>query len=83
MVGFFHTHPSGQPLPSARDLKTMRAWVSCFGKPLLCLIEADGNVAAYRFDDDDADGILLEACELFPRGVVIAWNEPADAAASF
>ena len=72
VVGFYHTHPSGQPAPSRRDVRTMRAWCGSFGKALLCLIEASGNVAAYRFDTDESEGIELEACERFPRGVVIA-----------
>jgi proteasome lid subunit RPN8/RPN11 len=51
VVGFYHTHPAGPPEPSQRDVRTMRAWVSSFGKPLLCLIESDGELAAYRFSD--------------------------------
>ena len=75
IVGFCHTHPSGCRDPSMRDLKTMRAWCGSFGKPLLCLIESEGEVAAYRFDDDESDGESIRACELLPRGVVIAFDE--------
>jgi len=74
VVGFYHTHPSGSPEPSQRDRKTMRAWTSAFGKPLLCLIESDGILTAYRFDDDEADGTAI-ACELLPRGVVVAFDD--------
>jgi len=70
VVGFYHTHPGGPPQPSKRDLRTMHAWVAAFGKPLLCLIESEGMVAAFRFDDDESDAIGL-VCECFPRGVVI------------
>ncbi len=75
VVGFYHTHPSGRPDPSMRDLKTMRAWAGSFGKPLLCLIESDGQVAAYRFDDDDSEGTLITACQRMPRGIVLAFDE--------
>jgi proteasome lid subunit RPN8/RPN11 len=79
VVGFYHTHPGGLPTPSQRDLKTMRAWVGSFGKPLLCLIESDGELAAYRFDDDESDGVKITACERLPRGIVIAFDENGDA----
>jgi proteasome lid subunit RPN8/RPN11 len=78
VVGFYHTHPSGPPNPSQRDLKTMRAWVGSFGKPLLCLIESDGELAAYRFDDDQSQGMRVTACELLPRGIVIAFDDNGD-----
>ncbi|MGD2269587.1 MAG: Mov34/MPN/PAD-1 family protein [Desulfobacterales bacterium] len=38
VIGFFHTHPQGLTRPSRRDIKTMRAWCDCLGKPLLCII---------------------------------------------
>jgi hypothetical protein len=53
----------------------MRAWVSAFGKPLLCLIESDGALAAYRFDRDDSPGVRLAACELVPGGKVLALDK--------
>ena len=78
IVGFYHTHPAGPPRPSDRDLRTMRAWVSSFGKPLLCLIESDGKLAAYRFDDDRSRGTLLPDCERMPRNLVIAYDPARD-----
>lgn len=71
VLGFLHTHPSGPPLPSSRDVRTMRAWCSAFGKPLLCVIASPVGLAAFRFDDDSSAGIPLAQIELFPRGVVI------------
>ena len=50
----------------------MQAWAGSFGKPLLCLIEADSNISAYRFDDDECEGIELERCQMFPGDIVIA-----------
>ncbi len=75
VVGFYHTHPAGPPTPSERDRRTMRAWAACFGKPLLCLIESEGQLAAYQFDDDSSPGIQLRACELLPGGRVIVFDE--------
>ena len=63
VLGFYHTHPGKYTLPSARDVATMRAWVSCFGKPLLCVIEADGAMAAYLFESDADAGQRLPAAE--------------------
>ena len=56
VIGFYHTHPAGSAGPSQRDVRTMRAWVSCFGKPLLCLIEGGTELAAYLFETDEDDG---------------------------
>lgn len=80
VVGFFHTHPNGSPNPSQRDLKTMRAWSSSFGKPLLCLIASDGELAAYRFDDDQSSGDHVIACEMLPRGIVLAFDRDEEVA---
>jgi proteasome lid subunit RPN8/RPN11 len=71
VVGFFHTHPGMVAVPSVRDLRTMRAWCSCFGKPLLCVIAGRDGVRGYRFDDDTSDGVELDAVELFPGGVIV------------
>jgi proteasome lid subunit RPN8/RPN11 len=71
VLGFFHTHPGGPPLPSARDVRTMRAWCSAFGKPLLCVIASPEGLAGFRFDDDSSEGIPLVEVQSFPRGVVI------------
>jgi proteasome lid subunit RPN8/RPN11 len=72
VVGFFHTHPAGLPRPSQRDQRTMRAWTSSFGKPLLCVIQSPAGLAAYRFDHDDAHGEPVLLVESFPRGVLVA-----------
>ena len=71
VVGFLHTHPDGPHSPSARDLRTMRAWCSAFGKSLLCLIESPLGLAGYRFDNDESIGEAIAMVEKFPRGVVI------------
>lgn len=38
VLGFYHTHPYGSGI-SGRDIKTMMAWTSCFGKALFCIVE--------------------------------------------
>lgn len=49
VVGFFHSHPKGFKNPSNRDDKTMDAWVTCFGKPLICAIEESGVINAWLY----------------------------------
>jgi proteasome lid subunit RPN8/RPN11 len=71
VVGFLHTHPDGPATPSQRDVRTIRAWCSAFGKPLLCLIAAPEGMRGYRFDDDESVGEALRLVEMFRRGVVI------------
>ena len=70
VLGFFHTHPHGPPTPSARDIRTMRAGCSAFGKPLLCLIASPEGLKGYRFDNDQSKGKELERLQVLPRGVV-------------
>jgi proteasome lid subunit RPN8/RPN11 len=70
VVGFYHTHPDGPAVPSRRDVRTMRAWCSSFGKPLLCVIDSPVGVRGYRFVADGACKELA-AVEVFPRCVVI------------
>lgn len=57
VAGFWHTHPAGMgTAPSPRDVRTLRAWCSALGKPLLCLI-ADGEaLGGYWFEHDEAVG---------------------------
>lgn len=71
VVGFLHTHPDGPSVPSARDVRTMRAWCSAFGKPLLCLIVSPDGIRGYRFDNDDSAGEILAIVEQFSRRVLI------------
>lgn len=71
VVGFLHTHPATKAVPSRRDLDTMRAWVSSFGKPMLCVIDGTNGLVAWRFDDDESTGERPTAVEKFKRGVII------------
>ena len=50
VIGFFHTHPRGAGAqPSSRDIRTMRAWCSAVGKPLLCVIAEGKMLNGYLF----------------------------------
>jgi proteasome lid subunit RPN8/RPN11 len=71
IVGFLHTHPDGPAVPSDRDVRTMRAWVCAFGKPLVCLIADPDALRGYRFDTGESAGENLVLAQAFPRGVVI------------
>ena len=72
ILGFFHTHPVGATLPSQRDVRTLRAWVSCLGKPLLCLIAGGDTLDGYLFVHDEDEGQPLDVVERFPRNVIVA-----------
>ncbi len=70
VLGFGHTHPPGAGTsPSARDIRTMQAWCSALGKPLLCLIAEGENLErpdGYIFEDDNSKGRPLTSFELSP-----------------
>jgi proteasome lid subunit RPN8/RPN11 len=70
VIGFYHTHPDGPAEPSRRDVRTMRAWCSAFGKPLLCLIDSPAGVRGHRFAQNGTHRELAFV-EVFGRGVVI------------
>jgi proteasome lid subunit RPN8/RPN11 len=72
VIGFYHTHPAGMPTPSQRDVRTMRAWVSCLGKPLMCLIQSGDELSATLFRTDQDDGQPVSRVERFPRRVIVA-----------
>jgi hypothetical protein len=72
IAGFYHTHPVGLATPSARDVRTMRAWVSSLGKPLLCIIKSGSSLAAYLFATDEDSGQVLADVERFPRNAIVA-----------
>lgn len=71
VLGFYHTHPTGLAKPSRRDIRTMQGWVSCLGKPLLCLIDSQTALAAYIFQSDEDEGAALAEVQRFPRNVII------------
>ena len=68
VAGFAHTHPYGAGTsPSGRDVRTMQAWCSALGKPLLCLIAEGKSLhepAAYLFTDDESQGQPIPFFEL-------------------
>jgi hypothetical protein len=81
VIGFYHTHPSGVTTPSKRDVRTMRAWVGCFGKPLLCVIESGAALTAYVFETDEDEGRPLAEVQRRAQAVVafdVEWEFPAE-----
>jgi proteasome lid subunit RPN8/RPN11 len=71
VIGFMHTHPNGPARPSARDVRTMRAWCDALGKPLLCAIATPRGLVAYRFDGHASRGRPLAVVEMFEGDVII------------
>lgn len=72
IVGFLHTHPGMSAEPSQRDIATMQAWVGAFGKPLLCLIAGEDELAGYCFEKDDSTGERLQHVKQFPGAAIVA-----------
>ena len=75
VLGFFHTHPLGLIKPSRRDIRTMRAWCDCLGKPLLCAIGGLGStgdeVVCYVFRNYRSRGRRLTVYRFDPDGFEI------------
>ena len=65
VMGFYHTHPDGVGAqPSQRDIRTMQAWCSALGKPLLCLIAEDREPRipkGYVFESDEHQGQSVDS----------------------
>ena len=72
VLGWLHTHPPGLLRPSARDERTMRAWRTCLGKPLLCAIGAAGQLAGYVFAGRDGSWRPLERLVRFDSRQLVA-----------
>lgn len=53
VVGFYHTHPAGLDCMSGTDIETMKQWVNCLGKSLLCIIETEENISGWVFSKND------------------------------
>ena len=70
VIGMFHTHPSFYASPSDRDHRTMRQWVSCLGKPLVCVIDGIDGLRAYWYMDDESDPIEASAVKELDNHIV-------------
>lgn len=53
VIGFYHTHSKGIPNYSSTDIETMKQWVKCLGKDLICVIECDGKLNAWFFSSKE------------------------------
>lgn len=72
VIGFYHTHPSGFESPSARDDKTMSAWSTCFGKPLLCLISERQQIRGWIYDAREDTRSEVSKIERFRKDWIVA-----------
>lgn len=72
VMGFSHTHPIGAgAYPSQRDVRTMQAWCSALGKPLLCLIVEEQKAESpqgYVFKNDEHDGEPVVSIQMREAG---------------
>lgn len=50
LLGFYHSHPGGDPYPSSTDDNTMDAWVKAKGKELICGIFSGGKQNCFLYD---------------------------------
>ncbi len=72
VAGFWHTHPAlGGLDPSARDIRTMQAWCSALGKPLICVISIGRAARACLFQDSADCGARLAGVEGIGRGELV------------
>jgi hypothetical protein len=71
ICGWYHTHPNMRALPSEVDNKTMAAWVSCLGKPLLCVIEGRDGIKPYLYEKDNEKPILLSFCKRYAYEIYV------------
>jgi hypothetical protein len=71
VLGFYHTHPGMAASPSRRDVRTMRAWCSAFGKPLLCVIAGADGVRGFLFAEESATCVEMKMVANFPRGILV------------
>ncbi|KKM66895.1 hypothetical protein LCGC14_1476600 [marine sediment metagenome] len=58
VVGFYHTHPSGMNRMSSIDVETMKQWVKCLGKDLMCVIQTDEAINGWMFVKGD-NGVIV------------------------
>jgi hypothetical protein len=72
VLGFWHTHPPrAGTCPSVRDVRTMQAWCSALGKPLLCVIGCEKRVQSTLFADDEDCGRMLPIVQRFGGWIVV------------
>ena len=52
------------PNMSNIDVETMKQWVKCLGKSLVCAIETDETLNAWMFVKDDSGGISIKDIQI-------------------
>ena len=64
IVGFYHTHPSGLNQMSQTDIDTMKQWVGCLGKSLVCVIETAEQINGWVFAKETNGGISVKEVQV-------------------
>jgi hypothetical protein len=64
IVGWIHTHPHWNAYPSSTDDRTMRAWVACLGRPLLCCIIGLDGLRAFWYMNDECNGVEVKVLRI-------------------
>jgi len=67
VIGFIHTHPGMSAHYSQRDDRTMKAWVCCLGKPLVCCIMGNDGLRAWWYFDDENPPVEYQARKIRDR----------------
>ena len=67
VIGFLHTHPNTNARPSQTDLATMNAWVSAFGKSLICGIDGVDGLKSFLFSPNEAEPTPVECIRIEQR----------------
>lgn len=64
LLGFYHSHPGGDPYPSATDCETMDAWVKATGRPLICGIFSGDKQKCFLYyrETPESSKIVYELC---------------------
>lgn len=70
LLGFYHSHPAGDPYPSNTDDTTMDAWVKATGKPLICGIFSSGKQKCFLYKRESPNSSKTIFCTMFSKFII-------------
>lgn len=73
VIGWLHTHPGFESYTSGRDIRTMKVWSTCMGKPLICAIRGIDGLKAWFWPHDESEGIR---CKIKRIGSIFVGSLP-------